>query len=242
LALGKNNRINLVCISDRKYLKYLRALLKSLALTNPEIYIHVTLINIKSRDRATASLKKIFKNIELTYVDKKFKKSHHLRAFCANYRVLAMKQLLEKEYQNILYVDVDSIFIKNLENIASLFNNFDISIHFRNEIDQRFKVATGVIMLNNNPKTFDFISSWFKEIQKSPTEWFADQVSFFHCYKKYIEAMSFKHLESKFIDWEFNTESYIWTGKGNRKYKNMKYLKKIFEIQIIFFLKKLFKY
>jgi hypothetical protein len=241
LALGINNKINLVCISDRKYLKYLRTLLKSLSLTNSEICIHLTLINIKSRSRTTASLKKIFKDIHFSYIDKKFKKSHYLKAYCANYRVNAIKKLLEHGYQKILYVDVDSIFLKNIAYITSLYDNFDLSIHFRNENDKRFKVAAGVILLNGNQKTLEFVSAWSLEIEKNKTEWFADQVSFYRCYKMYSNDINFKHLDNIFIDWEFNPKSYIWTGKGKRKFRNLKYLKKILEIKILYLLKKSFK-
>lgn len=241
MALGKNNSINLVCISDKKYLKYLRTLLKSLSLTNPEIYIHITLINIQYRDRTTASLKKIFKNIEFTYIDKKFNKAHHLKAFCANYRPRAINLLMKQGYEKILYTDVDTLFRKNLSEETDLFNDFDIKVHFRNSDDRRFKVAAGIILLNNTVGSAEFMESWSNQILEFETSWFADQITFYECYKKYNKRVKFQHLDKAFIDWDFKLASAIWAGKGDRKKKDITYLLEVIKIRIKYCFQRLYQ-
>ena len=37
------------------------------------------------------------------------------------------------------------------------------------------------------------------------------------------ENLNFKSLSKELNDWEFNPNSVIWSGKGDRKIKNMKY-------------------
>ena len=236
--MGKNNRINLVCISDGKYLKYLRTLLKSLSLTNPNIKIYLTLVNIKPKNKIKASLMRIFKDIDFTFIDKKFKKSHHLKAFCANYRPHAIYELLNEGHKKILYVDVDSLIRKNLDKAYDLNDHFDIKIHLRNEDDPRFKVAAGVILVNNTPASLKFFRSWSENILKLETVWFADQITFYECYNQDKNKVRLKHLDEHFIDWNFKKASAIWTGKGKRKKTNLRYRFEILKIHYNFYLKK----
>lgn len=233
--MGKNNRINLVCVSDLTYLKHLKTLLKSLSLTNSNPQVHLTLINVKSQKKIIRSLKKIYKDIEFHFIEKTFNKSQHLKAFCANYRPHAIQALLKNGYKKILYVDVDTLFRKNINGVADLFDNFDIKIHFRDEDDRRFKVAAGVILVNNTNASVEFINDWSETISRQEKTWFADQITFYECYKKSKSDLLFTHLDKKFIDWDFKKESYVWVGKGNRKKKNISYLLEVMKIKIKFF-------
>lgn len=56
--------------------------------------------------------------------------------------------------------------------------------------------------------------------------WYLDQVSFYHAYQN-MPNLQIKDISMKYADWEFNDNSCIWAGKGDRKYKDERFLKKV---------------
>ena len=66
--------------------------------------------------------------------------------------------------------------------------------------------------------------------------WFVDQVAL---YEQYIEEgwdkrSDFIDFGANVMDWQFLPDSYIWTGKGDRKYNNTTYVNKKVEFHKCF--------
>jgi len=64
------------------------------------------------------------------------------------------------------------------------------------------------------------------EIKKQPLRWFADQIALSRVFSR-PELSDFSKIaifDSQFMDWEFKSDTKIWTGKGPRKHDNPKYL------------------
>ena len=61
--------------------------------------------------------------------------------------------------------------------------------------------------------------------------WYADQIALYSSYQELKDKVSCFKFNISHMDWEFSESSYIWTGKGNRKYKNKKYLKRKEELE-----------
>jgi len=220
-----SKQINIVCISDARYIKHLKNLLKSLHYAENHAAVHLCLINIILKKRLEKKLLSIYPNLNIQFLNKKFNYKHEKRAFCANHRVDFIEGLLKQQIDSIIYIDADSI-IRGKISYEDLFDeNFDIKIHFRNETDYRMKVATGVIAIKNNLKSKQFFQDWRKAITPLKFNWFADQITFHKLYEQHKNNMNFSYLNKTYIDWDFEDESIIWAGKGNRKYKNQKYLK-----------------
>ena len=220
-------KINIVCVSDAKYIKYLKHLLKSLNYSNNSnnlINVHLCLINIIFKKRMTKKLLSIYPRLKIQFLDKKFGYKHEKIAFCANHRVHFIENLLQQQIDSIIYMDVDSLIRKKIAYKKLFDENFDIKIHFRNTADHRMKVATGVIAIRNNAASKKFFQEWRGAISPLKFEWFADQVTFHELYEKHKKNMNFSHLTKTYIDWDFQNESIIWSGKGDRKKKNEKYL------------------
>ena len=79
--------INVVCVCDKKYLKYFYTLLQSAKIYSPNLRFHICLINQKrSRKQIELKAKNIYKKINFFYLEKKFLNNASKRAFCANYR------------------------------------------------------------------------------------------------------------------------------------------------------------
>ena len=90
------------------------------------------------------------------------------------------------------------------------------------------KVLTGVIGINNNFNTLKFIELWKSLIldENSLYKWYADQVMFTESLEKNIIKIT--TLPWEYIDTHgFSPNSFIWCGKGNRKYNNVKYTKEM---------------
>jgi lipopolysaccharide biosynthesis glycosyltransferase len=223
LELEENN-IAVVCISDSKYLVYLKTMLKSLCHSNNNFVVHACLINIKKKVSVKKSLEKIYSNIKIDFLDQEFNKTHHLKAFCANHRAEFIKQVLEINYDALIYSDVDSIFRDRISLEKIITPEADIKVLFRDNDNKKFKVAAGVIFFKQNNLSRKFVQAWADNLRLKKLEWFADQITFFETYELLKDEVSIRNLEAEYIDWEFHEQSSIWAGKGSRKKRNIIYL------------------
>lgn len=213
----------LACISDEVYLKYLKTLLISLKKICLLPKVHIVIINCKNEASTKATLLSIYKHLDIEFIYKDFESKALMRAYCANYRTELINKLLEKGIQNICYIDVDSLFVNRI-NIEDLFGGkYDIKIHLRNSFEKRFQVAAGLIVIKNTPASKKFIGSWAKLISHRQHEWFADQITFVET-MNLLKNIDIKPLSKRYIDWNFESNSMIWAGKGKRKKENLKFV------------------
>lgn len=219
----------IACICDKGYITHLKTLLHSLRSSNNNLSVALCLINLNN-PKIKKKLVSIYPDITFFHVERSFIATHEKKAFCANYRVTFLKNLLELCSKNLIYMDVDSI-VRNKIDPSIFKNEDDILIHFRDDNDRRFKVAAGIIFIKNNLKAKRFMDEWEKRILPDMTKWFSDQITFHKTHKAANEYLNINHLSSKYIDWEFKQESAIWVGKGPRKYKNALYLLERFRVK-----------
>lgn len=237
------NNIAVACISDSKYLVYLKTMLKSLCHSNNDFIVHACLINIKKKDSVKKSLEKIYSNIKINFLDQEFNKSHHLKAFCANHRAEFIKQVFKSDYDALIYTDVDSIFRDSISLEKIITPEADIKVLFRDNDNKKFKVAAGVIFFKQNKLSRKFVKTWAENLKPRKLEWFADQITFFETYELLKNEVSIKSLEEEYIDWEFHEQSSIWAGKGSRKKRNIIYLMETLRLNAKNrFIKKIFSY
>ena len=149
----EENNIAVVCISDSKYLVYLKTMLKSLSHSNNNFVVHACLINIKKKVSVKKSLEKIYSNIKIDFLDQEFNKSHHLKAFCANHRAEFIKQVLEINYDALIYSDVDSIFRDRISLEKIITPEADIKVLFRDNDNKKFKGKIRGIVNSENIRT-----------------------------------------------------------------------------------------
>lgn len=222
----EKNKIALVCIADKKYLGYAKVLLRSLLKSKNDFDIHICLINISRKAITRKSLELINANVNIKFLDKKFRRNWLKKAFCANHRAEFIYEILQYNYEGIIYADVDSIFRSSISKDKILSTTSDIKIHFRDQNktnDDRFNVAGGVIFIKNSTNAKKFIGTWAENLKSRKLEWFADQILFYKTYEQLKTNVNVEHLSNDFIDWEFNKNSSIWSGKGTRKKYNFIY-------------------
>jgi len=220
-----SKKLTLGLVSDKKYLKHVFNLLRSLDFHHNSVRVSICLLNIPNPDLVSNKIKSIYKNIELSFFDYEQQYSQkETKALAANHRVFFVNDLLERGYQKIFYLDCDSIVRGDIVNEISKLENSDISIIFRHFADERSKVAAGAILFRNNPATKEFIAEWEKKIEPIKNCWFSDQITFYETYLEKNNTVSFSNLAPEMNDWTFKDTSIIWSGKGDRKKENLIYL------------------
>lgn len=147
------------------------------------------------------------------------------KAYYSCLRFLVAPDLLNY-YDSLLILDIDAVIRKQLTTFKS-----DYSLFLRDPLpgttgyeNYATRVAAGSVFINKNGIEFiravkDFIINNFNG------QWFIDQFSLYAVHEKLGHHWSFTQMPKSYIDWDFEDSSDIWTGKGNRKYENKKYLK-----------------
>jgi len=219
-----SNDINtgLIALVDKQYLHFLKTLLTSLRKTNHKITAFVCLININKGEKLENDLRLIYENISFSYLSRDFVSDAERRAFCSNYRVMFIKEILNKQLNLLIYLDADSIIRKNLT-LANINPSSDIEILMRDSNDSRFKVATGAMIIKNNSQSKLFFKHWEKNIHLKQFKWFSDQITCYETIEELSNDVVVCQIDERLIDWKFINSSIIWAGKGNRKYRNILY-------------------
>ena len=133
------------------------------------------------------------------------------------------------KYSNkIAIIDTDSIFLKNAMNVFE----YDICIHERNLSDpnEKARVLTGFVLINK--ACIKFIETLKKERKAIGVYWFSDQIAVARTIIKYKECQEFLKIKYckiplSYIDYTFQNNSYIWSGKGERKNEDKSYVAKL---------------
>ena len=224
-------------VSDSTYLPFTRVLFNSIKCNVKTPYkFHLHTVNVP--DKKINFFKDTYENIEVT-VDKieldekpdfnnSFNKSKKA-AYCANIRAKGIHDLMMRGCKYILYLDADSIVRKDLNQLLEMIKNTDIIIATRKESPKiRSKVLTGVIGINNNLNSLKFVDLWKSLVlnELSLYRWYTDQVMFTKAMEENI--INITDLPLEYIDTaRFVGGSFIWCGKGDRKFGNTKYIQEM---------------
>jgi hypothetical protein len=100
-------------------------------------------------------------------------------------------------------------------------------------------VAAGLVLLNHvnemDRTHREFIDRVIEKIESYRLQWFVDQVALWETYQDMLldtdNADKFLKLTDNELDWEFKPDTLIWTGKGDRKYNNVKYVTQKINLQ-----------
>jgi len=169
-----------------------------------------------------------YENTDLTLVDS--------RTYYASNRFMVAEQVL-KYADRVMIIDTDCLVMDHI-----VFpEGKDLGLYTRDSLpgtqgwEQRgTKVAAGIVLLTQD--TIPYIQSVSKRVKEHGLRWFVDQVAL---YEQYIEdgwdkSDKFIDFNDGDMDWNFVEGSKIWTGKGERKYKNLTYVNKKIEFARMF--------
>jgi len=212
--------LNVVCVSNEKYLPHLKVLISSLHVTNPMLKVFIVLINV--RDNVLRDL--VFKHNNITIINRyeKFNLYDEEKAYCANIRVNIIDELLgDGSVSKLCYLDVDSIVRGDLG--SAVFGDKDLLILKRNYDRKELRYATGVIYIKNNVATKRFVKLWKSNLEPHLLTWFEDQLTFLKTAEELQERINIGMLSKNYIDWKYRRKTIVWVGKGPRKYENELY-------------------
>jgi len=218
------------------YKKYADVLIKSAEQFNQKIHIDIF---PDVNDKCIPNLNSYF-NVDINYfndIAKLIKKDNFdKKAFYASFRFLNLKNIVNKYNEPILVVDIDAFIVNKVDAINE---NYDFGLFLRennndggNEYEKAgMKVAAGAVYVKKSAIGFiEYIENY---LLQNEMKWFVDQHALYNGYKEYKDKLNFFQMPTKYIDWEFKEDSFIWTGKGPRKFNDETYLKRFKQIREI---------
>jgi len=148
-------------------------------------------------------------------------------------RFYAALALLKERQRPMFILDVDSIICQRITQPT-----LPVGLFFRDPLpgtvgweNEGTKVAAGLVYVA--PEGFDFLQYATISMERGPQRWFMDQVALCAAARWWQlrghtcpTLHHIHHFTNVDLDWDFNEGSAIWTGKGDRKYSNTKYLAK----------------
>lgn len=221
--------INILLVSTLNYTEHLIPIIKSIVSNvKTEYLIHIYLVDVNEETKIK-DIKNISEKIVIKHLNVNLKNVAHLRSYSANIRIRLINGMLNEGKDYILYLDVDSIVRKDIQELINNTDNYDLGLFITKQKD----VKSGIILARNTNKSKIFFSQVEKSLNKFGLyKWYSDQESLKQIYHQILnckypvnEKPNILKIDEKYLDWNFLDTSVIWTGKGPRKYKNKKYLK-----------------
>ncbi len=142
-----------------------------------------------------------------------------IRAFYASSRFMVVSELMRSGLKSCFISDVDSVIMNPLP-----IPNGDIGLYIRPYEPEERRIAAGLVWISGEVgrKFMDNVSSI---LQNNEMFWFIDQLALSKVSNMPEYSSSIVPLDGKYMDWDFDSsETYIWTGKGDRKYNNLTYV------------------
>ena len=215
------------CTEDYYYRLYILYL--GLRKYHKNIFFHAHLINMKEEANKTELEKIEDKYLEISYStielkDKDENKNKEvIKNYASNIRAKLFYKLIDN-YDKVFWFDADTI-IRN--DISKLFSFLDtkLIVAYKNNFPKekiltRGEFKTGIIGFRRCDIIKKILKEWnyitFKN-GKDKCFWFQDQIFITKLIFKYYNYLNFHILPKKYIDWDFDINSPIWVGKGQKK-------------------------
>ena len=166
-----------------------------------------------------------------------------LQCYCSNIRFRNIHDLLKQGHDSVLYMDVDAIVRKDLNQLEQIIKSNDIVIktnkYIRDveptDLPDGIEWHCGLIGVNNTPQSRKFIEALMINTEKDMYYWDSDQDQFNNVYKSIGHTVQIDDIPTSFKDQgpdddgrdDFNHDSHIWSGAGYIKSGNEKYVKEM---------------
>lgn len=229
--------VTVLAISDPEFLPRLYRLANSLSRNFPSAILHAYLVNVTS-GRDIERLQKVHPRCEVSLVQEELDDRAvklgmdgitcftEKAGFCVNLRATAIHRLLLEGREFVLFMDADCIVRKSLSHLPAMLAQSDILIHQRPKMPDYMRVCASVIAIKRTLASLSFFEKFVARINQIGNRlFFADQLAFHQLASDPETEITVSHLPSDYIDWEFHPSSFIWTGKGQRKFTDSTYLR-----------------
>lgn len=153
-------------------------------------------------------------------------------AYYASARFLRMAELLHAaDAVPVLALDADALAVGPLTLDFSDKAETEICLRRRRSEDtgnRHLEVAAGAVWARPTPRARAFMQAVAADLldafAKGEAQWFIDQ----EVLARHVDAATaqtkVRNLKSKFADWNMGSDAVFWMGKGDRKYRDLRYL------------------
>ena len=211
---------------DAKYFKKFAPAFVSSIGENSSTNIHIHVMNPDDEVFALACYlnSRVSQHVTYTFEDADLSQynDEQKRALYASLRFLVAPFLLSHADQ-LLILDIDCMVMKNFD-----FPPYPIGYFPREPLPgtvgweaEGTKCAAGCVFFDRS--ALNICEAISKTLDGLELKWFNDQIALNHVMTQVPEDFVHK-FDSEFMDWEFKEGTAIWTGKGPRKYNNVRYV------------------
>lgn len=152
-------------------------------------------------------------------------------AYYASARFLRMAELLHApDAVPVLALDADALAVGALTLDFSDKAETEICLRRRRSVDgsRHLEVAAGAVWARPTPRARTFMRAVADDLADAfangGAQWFIDQ----EVLARHVDAATaqakVRNLKSKFADWNMGADAVFWMGKGDRKYRDLRYL------------------
>ena len=153
-------------------------------------------------------------------------------AYYASARFLRMAELLRApEAVPVLALDADALAVGPLTLDFSDKAETELCLRRRRSADagsRHLEVAAGAVWTRPTPRARTFMQAVADDLSdafaRGEAQWFIDQ----EVLARHVDAATaqakVRNLKSKFADWNMGPDAVFWMGKGDRKYRDLRYL------------------
>jgi hypothetical protein len=229
-------------VADNDYFwKHGRILLASLARQSPAAKCHVHVVN-PNTDVAAAIDEARAKIPGLSYSHEIANRAGcnevHNRTYYASIRFVRLAELFTRAPATYLCVDSDCIIRGDVA--AAPLEVADIGIRLRYSDEPHASVAAGALVLSPTDRAarfMDRVASLIRSVlETDEAAWFLDQVVLSQAVREFDREgdASFTQIDMAWVDWFFDNDALIWTGKGPRKFEDARYLAEVRRYRSLF--------
>lgn len=232
----KHAKLLVMAACDSKYLGHALALIRSLDMVSPGFDFLLHLINVdnaallqvtKFRDELTSTTLHVSAERVTLEADEQ-------AAYFASARFIRLAELMgdNRSTAPIFVTDADAIFVSRIDFDFTSKPNPDLCIYRRSgEVQNRpaaLQVAAGAVWASPSEATRVFFAHVGADLLARfgghGAKWFVDQEVLAEQLDAFKGQIRVFNIKRKYIDWQFKSDSVLWTGKGSRKSIDLDYL------------------
>jgi hypothetical protein len=211
--------------------RYGRQFLASINRNSPGIHVCVELINAGDGfEQIVTETRDLVRGISLSFVKTEASgpqfQGDRQKTFYSCQRFITLARLLKQRPVNTFALDVDSYVMRDLAPVFSFYRDVDFAAFFRPEKIKlsRRMMAGGLFFNTRRGNVWAFLDNLADRLRAAEARWFIDQESLVYAFRDSAPGLVAGMLKSDFLDFKFRSTSLVWTGKGNRKTAEKKYL------------------
>jgi hypothetical protein len=200
-----------------------------LSADNNDFNTHIHIVNpLADTITLTSKLKSLVKN-NLTFSFNNVNTANWdptwLYPYYASLRFLVLPEIV-KRADKVITLDIDSLILKPFNFPAEPVGYFarDRNINLTTEWEREgSQVKAGIVYFSN--ESLHIVNELVQVLNSLDFLWYRDQIALYRVFSK-LPVHLCHFFKNEFLDSDFLEDSFIWTGKGNRKYNSLVYLSK----------------